>query len=762
MQPEHIREEIISDVPISSKSDDLFDRASWAEQLANVIVGINSPNAFTVGIVGPWGSGKTSMMNMIVEELRNQGLEIVRFSPWLFSSQEKILQELLKQLMEALSPSGSKKTSTLKSLLASYQGQLVEEVATAINVAATITGNPAITTLETVARPLEKRILERLIERVSKRGIGEDSVEQLRQKITREMRKLDRNIVIVIDDIDRLDSEEIRLIFKLVNLTLSFPHIVFVLAYDEEVVCAALQDVQGIEGRRYLEKIIQQPVPLPRLSSKQISELAQVLIGRYIERMPMYSHQDETGQYMLTQVFQDFINPRLETPRKAFRFTNAIQFRSLIYGRDIHPADLLAMTMIQLEYPELENWIWNNRNALCADYPNALSPMTASNAQLQASFENVLAKYFDPSTSIRVGNIMGLLFPTLREADPNPLGNKAASSDISGHVCRIRNLELFFVPSNPGFSEREHLLNVLSISNWDEMVKEMKLIDEAGQIEDLIDLAAERRSAYSNTQLATIATAMLRFSGVEHSVPSSISWLSPESKLCVTAENILVTLTKETASKVVHTVLAESDYKGLEGITYFIRDERLAQLGDFTSRRCCLSSKDYIDVVVVYLNKVADAIHELLSDGNRLPILMADAISEDYPDEAWPSRWESTRNRTRKDPYYAVLLEASKLNLFTSLTGNGRSYQRGPLSKDTRTPKPSLEELHLSLSSVINDSRFASVSRECKTRVGALYLLQSQNELDGLDDEVSSEEAERYIDAALAKRGKHELHRARD
>lgn len=351
MHPEHIQEEIISDVPISSKSDDLFDRASWATQLANVISNINTPNAFTVGITGSWGSGKTSMLNMVVEELQDREYTTVRFSPWLFSSEEKILRDLFEQLIETLTPPGNKSGSRIVDLLTDYQELLVEGIAAATNLVAVTATNPAIAALANVARPIEKHVIKKLLRRIGATNNKISSVEQLRSNIAKEMEKLDKNIVIIIDDIDRLDSNEIRLIFKLVNLTLSFPHIVFVLAYDEGVVCAALRDVQGISGERYLEKIIQLPISLPRLSSKQKTELAQKNIARCIESMPLYSQRDAMGQFMLAKVFQYLIYPSLETPRQALRFTNAVRIRSLISGKEIHPADLIAMTMIQLEYP---------------------------------------------------------------------------------------------------------------------------------------------------------------------------------------------------------------------------------------------------------------------------------------------------------------------------------------------------------------------------------------------------------------------------
>ena len=751
MQPEHIQEEIISDVPISSKSDDLFDRASWAAQLANVISNINTPNAFTVGITGSWGSGKTSMLNMVVEELQDREYTTVRFSPWLFSSEEKILRELFEQLIETLTPSGNKSGSRIVDLLTNYQELLAEGIAAATNLVAVTATNPAIAALANVAKPIEKHVIKKLLRRISATNNKMSSVEQLRSNIAKEMEKLDKNIVIVIDDIDRLDSNEIRLIFKLVNLTLSFPHIVFVLAYDEGVVCAALRDVQGISGERYLEKIIQLPITLPRLSSKQKTELAQKNIARCIESMPLYSQQDAMGQSMLAKVFQYLIYPSLETPRQALRFTNAVRIRSLISGKEIHPADLIAMTMIQLEYPLLEHWIWDNRNALCANSPDAYSMMNSTRSRLQLSFNDFLQMNGYISGPVRVKEAMELLFPRLREEGSNSQIKSPGSSDISGHVCRLRNLELFFTQYIFGSSERERLLAILTTSNWHETAAKMEMIDKAGLLDDLIDLAIEQQHSFSAKQLASISSAMLYFSGFARSAPGPAFQFSPDSRLYEASRDMLDALTEEARKAVVLEVLNETDHRCLYGPTYFIRDERLAQMGKASSHMSCLSIENYIEIASVYISKVTSDVKEILSDGNSFPIRMAGAISNDYPDKDYSSRWTSTRNEVRKNPYYAMLFQASDLTLFTSLSDGGKYYQLSHSSDTAGEPESPTNQPPLPLTAVISDSRFANTSEECRTRIGALYLLHSRNLQGDRNNEVSSSEAREYLDAEMKK-----------
>lgn len=676
----------------------------------------------------------------------------MRFSPWLFSSEEKILRELFEQLIETLAPPGSKSESRIVNLLTSYQELLAEGIAAVTSLVAVTTTNPTVAALVNAARPIEKYVIKQLLRRIDATNIKMSSVEQLRCDIAKEMEKLEKNIVIVIDDIDRLDSSEIRLIFKLVNLTLSFPHIVFALAYDEGVVCAALRDVQGISGERYLEKIIQLPITLPRLSSKQTTELVQKNSARCIESMPLYSHQDAIGQSMLAIVFQYLIYPSLETPRQALRFTNAIRIRSRISGKDIHPADLIAMTMIQIEYPMLGHWIWDNRNALCANSPDDLSTMNSTRSQLQSSFDDLLQKNGYISGPVRVKEVMELLFPALRAESSNSLIKSPWSSDISGHVCRLRNLELFFTQYIFESSERERLLAILTTSNWHEMAAKMEMADKAGLLDDLIDLAVEQQHSFSAKQLASISTAMLYFSGFARSAPGSAFQFSPDRKLYEASRGMLDALTEEARKAVVEEVLNEADHRCQYGPTYFIRDERLAQMGKASSsRKSCLSIENYIEIASAYISNVTGDIKEILSDGNSFPIMMADAISNDYPDKDWSSRWKTTRNEVRMNPYYAMLFQANGLTLLTSLSDGGKYYQLSHSSDNAGEPEPPINQPPLPLAAVISDPQFAEASEECKTRIGALYLLHSRNLQGNRNNEVSSSEAREYLDAEVER-----------
>ena len=84
-------------------------------------------------------------------------------------------------------------------------------------------------------------------------------------------------IVFFIDDIDRLSDEQIGLVFQLVKNIADFPRIIYVLAYDKNIVIRALNRVQQEQGKEYLQKVVQVPVAIPE---PDLLQLRQILEAR--------------------------------------------------------------------------------------------------------------------------------------------------------------------------------------------------------------------------------------------------------------------------------------------------------------------------------------------------------------------------------------------------------------------------------------------------------------------------------------------------
>lgn len=90
-------------------------------------------------------------------------------------------------------------------------------------------------------------------------------LNDMKKTISSKMSKRKDKIVVFIDDLDRLDKEEIRMVMKLVRSVADFPNIIYVLCFDNEIVEHAL-DTDFYDGHQYLQKIINIPISLPEFS----------------------------------------------------------------------------------------------------------------------------------------------------------------------------------------------------------------------------------------------------------------------------------------------------------------------------------------------------------------------------------------------------------------------------------------------------------------------------------------------------------------
>jgi hypothetical protein len=98
-----IRHEFI-DREINSLNQDKLGRADYARSLADAIIRWKEPDSLVLGICGDWGSGKTSLKNMVVDAFVEKNFEYYRvdFNPWEWSSQEQVSQAFFHELIAKL------------------------------------------------------------------------------------------------------------------------------------------------------------------------------------------------------------------------------------------------------------------------------------------------------------------------------------------------------------------------------------------------------------------------------------------------------------------------------------------------------------------------------------------------------------------------------------------------------------------------------------------------------------------------------------
>ncbi len=176
-----------------------------------------------------------------------------------------------------------------------------------------------------------------------------DGVHARRRRLKNLLKKVDKPILVVLDDIDRLSSPEIRDIFKLVRLTANFPNIIYILAFDRTRVENALSE-NGISGRAYLEKILQVAYDLPEVPGNILIEQISCALQDAIGNIENVSQVDEQ---VWPDVFMDIIRPLIRNMRDVRRYVATVHGTVKSLNGKIALADLLALEAIRIFVPDV-------------------------------------------------------------------------------------------------------------------------------------------------------------------------------------------------------------------------------------------------------------------------------------------------------------------------------------------------------------------------------------------------------------------------
>ncbi|WP_209300273.1 P-loop NTPase fold protein, partial [Flavobacterium psychrophilum] len=110
-----------SDKPIFAKAQDRFNRNKFSNRIADTITKRIDNDGLVIGLYGIWGEGKSSVLNMIEEELNiNDEILIVKFNPWRFKDEEALILNFLKNISEVLNRELNTKTEKFVDFLKKY------------------------------------------------------------------------------------------------------------------------------------------------------------------------------------------------------------------------------------------------------------------------------------------------------------------------------------------------------------------------------------------------------------------------------------------------------------------------------------------------------------------------------------------------------------------------------------------------------------------------------------------------------------------
>ncbi|CAL80248.1 hypothetical protein; putative P-loop ATPase (COG4928) [Bradyrhizobium sp. ORS 278] len=463
--------------PVVHKDDDAFNRWPFSQRLARMIATFDArEGAPVIGIYGKWGSGKTSVLNFLKKVLETEHADqvvLLSFNPWLFKDNETLLKRFFEELFFVMGRSSQSTREQFGHMLAEFGGVL--------GFLASGAG--------TATKELGKAFLK--------------TIEEVRDDVREAMQTADKKVVVLIDDLDRLDRDEILQLLKIVRLTANFPNVIYLLAFDDEMVGRAVAQKFGSDGdagRQFLEKIVQYPYTLPAVPRERLMTFVEQQAIAALDHAGVTLPDDDWLRFKT--LARDGLARRLTTPRQAIRYGNALRFALPMLKGEVDVADQMSIEGLRVLYPELYAVVRDNKRVFAVEddpegYPSldagpkrrTLYDKDGIDARIEAALHSVAP---DEADSART--LIAALFKTM------PLRPQG--------IARPRYFDRYFsygiAADEIGDLELEELLHV----STGEAVQRIKTL-YARNPRELLQLLLKRADNASMQTLLTLAQALI-------------------------------------------------------------------------------------------------------------------------------------------------------------------------------------------------------------------------------------------------------------
>ena len=307
------------DTPVSELDDDTLGFNNQAIAIAKEIGTLTRDHSWSVGIVGRWGSGKTSFMNLIKKRLEQTEKHlIVEFNPRMASKPQKIQEMALDSLEEAIRPYNT----NLRSLMRKYMFALQLEGANGwVQVA-----------------------LSWL-----KSAYG---AERAKDELNKALGELPKQVIFIFDDFDRLTKEEIIEVLKLIDGNANFNNIIYLAAYDREQVSKLLN------SETYIEKYFGIEIHVPLVKKTSLVNY----LGRELQQIIPDKPKDDKLSRSVNDVlarYRVLFNRTISTLRDAKHYLNIVKADKLmIYSVDLNTEDFMLLELLKYHNVGLYEALW--------------------------------------------------------------------------------------------------------------------------------------------------------------------------------------------------------------------------------------------------------------------------------------------------------------------------------------------------------------------------------------------------------------------
>ena len=372
---------------------DLLNRTKIITDLYNSINFCKNKEKFIISITGEWGSGKTTILNIVKEKLDKEKFIIIDdFDIWKYSNEKSLIYGIVDEI--------------LKKININFSSLRINEI---------VNGCLGI-------------LSSRMDIKLKYISSGNKMIEKLKIIVNNYLEKNDKRIILIIDNLERTNSNNILIVLKAISTVLGMERFIYVLSYDEEEMKSIFEEKLKI-NYDYVEKIIQLPLRIPEISRERINKIS----NQCLKNLLLYYGEDNNKIEEYITGFQIF-SENIKDLRGLKRKINSIVNTCFFGINDLNKNDYFIIELINQENHKLYIQIKENCRFFASE---DVSKIYGEYIWDQVSFNKEATKYFDDLFNIdenkKYKKILEIIFPNVKKYNKDRKNNERVQFEYEGN-----------------------------------------------------------------------------------------------------------------------------------------------------------------------------------------------------------------------------------------------------------------------------------------------------------------------------------------
>ena len=390
------------DKSIKSESEDKLNRTNFARKITDNIIQYEPKDSLTIGILGQWGSGKSSLINLVKNKLKwEKDIIIVEFNPWFFSNQNNLYYQFFKTLILALKNKENEGINFFKRITTPQRTMFKNSGIISLNDYFEYISNSTYLNSNEYDS-FDSDELEKYV-----------SLNTFKNNCDEYFDNLNCKIIVIIDDIDRLKRDEIGQIFTLVKSLADFKNFIYILSFDKTIVGKSLKRHYAGKGNKFLDKIIQIPIVVPEINGYKLEMLIyEELSEIYDKHCDNYINKNNKLKTIIP-----YLKIFIKDLRDLKRYFNALNFYLDDFSAELNINDCFLVIALQLfEYNIFSMLV--NYESIITSHPQRYIYPEDDNEILNNFYANIKKNLIYVNLD-DIKKVLEYLFPKLTPSDFN-------------------------------------------------------------------------------------------------------------------------------------------------------------------------------------------------------------------------------------------------------------------------------------------------------------------------------------------------------